>query len=48
MVDHASDIEKADSKEASVEVTENREPQQYGDNVPRTKGIFGKARFLLF
>lgn len=44
MVDHTSDIEKADSKDASVEATEERGPQQYRDNVPRTKGIFGKAR----
>ena len=48
MVDHTTDIEKAsDSKETSVEVTEKREPRHNVGNVPRSKGFFGKASFLI-
>ena len=48
MADPATDIEKShDSKEASVDVTVNRGPLYYADGVPRSKGIFGKARFPL-
>jgi hypothetical protein len=48
MADHTIDIEKvSDSKEASVEVTEQHGPHYYEDNVPRSKGIFGKASFLV-
>ena len=44
MADHTTDIEKeSDSKEVSVEVTEKRGPHHYEDNVPRSKGIFGKV-----
>ena len=48
MANHTSDIEKvSDNKEASVEVIEKRGPRHYVDNVPRSKGIFGKASFLI-
>jgi len=46
MGDHTTDVEKAsDTKEHSVEVTEERGPHYYADGVPRRQGIFGKVRF---
>ena len=46
MGDHTTDVEKAsDTKEHSVEVTEERGPQYYTDGVPRRQGIVGKVRF---
>lgn len=46
MGDNKADIEKAsDTKEHSVEVTEERGPHYYADGVPRRQGIFGKVRF---
>ena len=48
MADPATDIEKSsDSKEASVDVAGRRGPFYYTDGVPRSKGIFGRARFPL-
>ena len=46
MGDHTTDIEKAsDTKEHSVEVTEEHGPHHYADGVPRRQGILGKVRF---
>jgi transposase len=48
MPDNTTDVEKAsDTKEGSVEVLERRGARRFLDNVPRNKGVFGKARFLV-
>jgi hypothetical protein len=45
MADRTMDIEKAsDGKDGSLEITERDEPQYPVDNVPRSKGVFRKAR----
>ena len=45
MADYTTDIEKA--KETSLEVIEKHGPRHNVDNVPRSKGVFGKASFLI-
>lgn len=48
MADNTTDVEKAsDTKEGSVEVIERHGSRRFLDNVPRNKGVFGKARFLI-
>ena len=48
MTDRTTDVENAsDGKEGSGEITVERGPHFYEDNVPRGKGIFRKARFFV-